>query len=299
MNAAFLKHMALGFLVAAALAGAATIGFLLIPGAAMFFIVAPLLGVAAVVGLLLLFCLTGRFGYAAGVALFAAAVLVSPYGRLVTGSVAYAARSLKTSSEFSDMVAGICAKDVAAPKRTDLPPLTRVVFENLGNISYAGYDAADTVALLTGREVVEIRESLHAPSVMSTIARPLGDCGPSERARIVEPTRMGQGPFPKPVKIDVCLDRRKTTKPTLDEAAIVLRRGKDIMGCDRIDVFQRAGGSETLLGAVGYQHGRDVMSPDLRRRGETRRGDWFLAMLRAALGQEIGEAALLTRVARD
>jgi hypothetical protein len=135
--------------------------------------------------------------------------------------------------------------------------------------------------------------------LLLTAARPPGDCGSSERARLVEPTRMGQGPFPKPVKIDVCLDRRKTTKPTLDEAAIVLRRGKGAMNCEKIDVFQRSGGAETLLGGVGYHHGPDVMSPDLRRRGETRRGDWFLAMLRAALDQEISEAAVLRRVARN
>ena len=197
------------------------------------------------------------------------------------------------------MAANICATDVAAPRKSDLPPQTRVVFDNLGSFSYAGYDPADVIALLTGREVVEIRDSAHAPSVMSTIARPVGDCGSSDGARIVEPTRRGQGPFPKPVKIDVCLDRRKTTKPTLEEAAIVLRRGKGAMNCEKIDVFQRSGGAETLLGGVGYHHGPDVMSPDLRRRGETRRGDWFLAMLRAALDQEISEAAVLRRVARN
>ncbi len=74
MNATFFKHMALGFLVAAALAGLGIAGFLMIPGAAMFALLTPLWAVAVVAGLLLLFGLTGRFGYAAGVALFAVAV---------------------------------------------------------------------------------------------------------------------------------------------------------------------------------------------------------------------------------
>jgi hypothetical protein len=277
--------------------------FAMIPGAAMFLLLAPLWGVVALPVIVVLTALLFFFGkkrLATGAALLLVVVALSALPKMIVGTVQFAMGSLETSSRFTRMIEDECGKGYVdvAPQRAGR--VTRLIFDDIGNMPYMGHDPADMAAVLAGVEVVGLsRRASEFIEAWSTRADRGPSCEGGRSSRTVETTMRGNGPFPDPLKIDMCVRRTKIADPTQDGAhAIVFRRGPSRGGfCYPIDVVERVAGEETLLGRVHFHSATGSLYPTMPRAADNPRGDWFLAILRAVLSTDVSEDALRKHVA--
>jgi len=62
--------------------------------------------------------------------------------------------------------------------------------------------------------------------------------------------------------------------------------------CDVIDIYEEGGGARRQLGRFIYDWRDHKLHPDPRKPGPGRSDHWFTAIIRAVLGEQMGEDAL-------
>jgi hypothetical protein len=171
-------------------------------------------------------------------------------------------------------------------------------------MSFDRANLLDMVAVVTGAEVVEVERLArgHIGAAWSTKASPGPVCtAPGSRNTI----RTSDGPQQQ--RLDLCLTRtelldysQRQTK-TLDFAdtapsiLFVANAGDENTGrrkCDVIDIYEEEGGARRQLGRFIDDWRDRKLHPDPRKRGPGRRDGAFEAIIRAVLGEQVGEEAL-------
>jgi len=296
MRSVKISGIAIGFMMAAVFAFAPAIAFLAIPAAGFFLLLLPLWGIAATIAIFTGFLLLGRPSNAIGVALFAAAVVLSPIGNLAAVSVQAVIQVIAVQRMAQPIFDAACAKDYIPLAALSGNRPGRVVLDDI-DMPYAGYKPSDVVAVLTGMEVLEIhrRTSDDFFEAWRTKADQSAACGEGWNSSEVDVSVQGPQLAIAPLKIDRCLRRSKIADPTRDRTpAIILKNGPSVGGyCSVIDVIQRAGDRDVLLGRVHYDGYNRRLFPDLVRPSGNARSTWFLAVLGKVLGEDISENSLM------
>ena len=296
MRSLKITGIGIGFLVAAFLAFAPPIVFLAIPAAGFFILLLPLWAIATTIIAFAGFLLSGRPSNAIGVALFAAAAALSPFGTLASAGVHAALQVIAVQRMAQPIFDAACAKDYIPLASFSGNRPGRIVFDAV-NIPYAGYDPADVVAVLTGMEVLEIhrRGSDDFLEAWKTTADQSASCKEGWNSSEVQVTVRGPQLAISPLKIDRCLRRSKIADPSRDQTpALILKNGPNVGGyCSAIDVVERAGGRDVLLGRVHYDGYNQRLFPHLMRPDGNVRSAWFFAVLGKILGEEISENSLM------
>jgi hypothetical protein len=226
---------------------------------------------------------------------------------------------LATSGVFFAIVAWAIGKGVIGPLMAEntrcsesaavalLPPRTtrpaRVVFDNIEQtMSFNGAYLPEIVAVVTGAEVVEIGRLArgHIGAAWSTKASPGRVCTAPGSRNTLETSG------PKQQRLDLCLTRTKLldysqrqTK-TLDFAdaapaiLFVVNADYEDTGrrkCDVFDIYEEQGGVRRQLGRFIYDWDRKL-HPDPRKPGPGSRDPALSAIIKAVLGDQVGEDAL-------
>jgi hypothetical protein len=179
----------------------------------------------------------------------------------------------------------------------------RVVLDGVQRIvSHDKYHPLDMVAVVTGAEVVEIERLArgHIGGAWSTKASPGSVCTASGSRNTIRTSG------PQQQRLDLCLTRtelpsssERMTK-TLDFAdaapsiLFVANAHEDTgpRNCDVIDIYEEGGGARRQLGRFIYDWRDHKLHPDPRKPGPGRSDHWFTAIIRAVLGEQVGEDAL-------
>jgi len=171
-------------------------------------------------------------------------------------------------------------------------------------MSFVGHDPPEMVAVVSDAEVVEIDRLArgHIAVAWSTKASPGPVCtAPGSRNTI----RTGDGP--RQQRLDLCLTRtrlldssERMTK-TLDFAdaaapsILFVANAREDTGprkCDVIDIYEEEGGARRQLGRFIYDWRDHKVHPDPRKPGPGRSDNAFRAIIKAVLGEQVGEDAL-------
>lgn len=224
---------------------------------------------------------------------------------------------LATSGMFFAIVAWAIGKGMIGPLMAEntrcsesaamalLRPRTtrpaRVVFDNLRRTMSFGDYRPEMVAVVTGAEVIEIERLAlgHIATAWSTKASPDPVCtGPGSRNTIQTDGRQQR-------RLDLCLttieliDYSKRQTKTLDFAdaapsILFVANAREDTGprkCDVIDIYEEEGGARRQLGRFIHDWRDSKVRPDPPRlRG--REDSEFRAIIRAVLGEHVGEDAL-------
>jgi hypothetical protein len=225
-----------------------------------------------------------------------------------------------TSAAFFAIVAWTTGRAVIEPRvaenarcsesaaMTLLPPRitrpARVVLDNVQRtMPFNKAYLPEMVAVVTGAEVVEIERLArgHIGTAWSTKVSPGPVCTAPGRNTI----QTIDGPQPK--RLDLCLTRivildysQRQTK-TLDFAdaapAILLVANADYEDtgrrqCDVFDIYEEEGRAKRQLGRFIYGWRAHKLHPDPRKPGVGRRDGAFEAMIRAAVGEQVGDETL-------
>jgi hypothetical protein len=226
-----------------------------------------------------------------------------------------------TSAAFFAFVAWTTGRAVIEPKvaenarcsasaaMTLLPPRisrpARVVLDNVQRtMPFNKAYLPEMVAVVTGAEVIEIERLArgHIGTAWSTKVSGGPVCtAPGSRNTI----QTIDGPQPK--RLDLCLTRtvildasQRQTK-TFDFAdaapAVLLVANPDDENtgrrqCDVFDIYEEEGGARRQRGRFIYDWRTNRLHPDPRKPGLGRRDGAFEAMIRAAVGDQVGEENL-------
>jgi hypothetical protein len=264
--------------------------FLSLPAAGMFFFVVPIWIVVTSIVIGVGYLVFGRYGVLA-----TSGVLLAIVARTVGRAVIEPRMTENTR----------CSESAAM---TLLPPRimrpARVVFDDFRTtMAFAEEYPLDMVAVVTGAEVVEIARLArgHIGDAWSTKASPGPVCTASGSRNTIQTSGSQQQ------RLDLCLTRtdllnfsRGKTKtldfadaaPTIAFVANADDENTGLRKCDVIDIYEEEGGARRQLGRFVYDWRTHKLHPDPRKPGPGRSGDLFTAIIRAVLGEQVGEDAL-------
>src|SRR5450631_3196948 len=150
-------EMFFGFAAAVVLALGPPIAFLMIPGAALFLGLVPIWSIGVVCLLFLGLLIFGRNPAAIGVALLAIAVALSPLGLAAVAFIDQIDQHAN-DNDFIQRKFKECATTGYVPLKKPSAKYDLIVVDHIDTREgEENYDIADTVAVLTGMRVVEIR----------------------------------------------------------------------------------------------------------------------------------------------
>jgi hypothetical protein len=283
-----------GFVLATVLALGPLFAFLMIPAAGFFLPLLPVWSIGVVCLLFFGFLIFGRIPYAIGVAMLAIAGALSPLGTL----------SMSSASAVGEVIKlGKSAYELMEKCQTGHPPLKKpsakydliVLDDIIGTGGEQNYDAADTIAVLTGMRVVTITRvglDLKFSEAWETKAWRPDSCD-GGRERMVGVTPRGSQRKISPLAVDVCLTRAKIPDPSLDQTpAIVLRNipGDGADYCRVTELVERMESGEVALGRV------NPPNPVLPR--IIARGNWLLVLLSEVLQQDLSDKAVMAHAVK-
>ena len=296
----YFLEVLVGFVLTAVLALLPPFAFLAMPAAGFFLFVVPFwsIGVACLLffGLLIF----GRIPAAIGVALFAIAVALSPVGQVAIALINQIDKDTKDSAQRSEDAQRRfkeCATTDYAPLKKPSARHYLVVFKNIDRCGTQSYEIADTVAVLTGKRVIEIGRACWgnppSPQAWETIAEHSSSCvGEHDSAEVRGTPRLGPSPT-APLPVDVCLRRTKIPDPSDDRTpAIVLR---PIPACRAIEVVERTESGDVELGRVHYDSRLQRYYPDLAVPEGMPQTNSLNVILSEVLQQDLGDGPLMKR----
>jgi len=290
-----------GFVLAAVLALGPPFAFLMIPAAGFFLFVVPIWSIGVVCLLFFGLLSFGRIPSAIGVALLAIAVALSPPG-LATIALIDQIDQHANDNDFVQRKFKECATTGYTPLKKPSAKYDLIVLKNVERCGAQNYDIADTVAVLTGMRVVEIRRvcfDSHFSEAWETMAEHSNSCvGEHDSAKVgVTPHLLPRSIAP--LAVDVCLRRTKIPDPSGDRTpAIVLRAIPFGLGdCRATEVVERTESGDVELGRVHYDSFHQRYYPDLPLPEGVPQNNWLLVLLSEVLQQDLSDEALMRHAA--
>jgi hypothetical protein len=291
-----------GFVLAAVLALGPPIAFLMMPAAGLFLGLLPIWSIGVVCLLFLVLLVFGAIPYAVGVAMFAVAVALSPVGSaaiaLIDENDRYAKQNDFIQRKFKE-----CATTGYVPLKKPSAKYDLIVVDHIDTREgEENYDIADTVAVLTGMRVVEIRRAgpdSHFSEAWETMAEHSNACVGERDSAKVGPTPRGWQRKMAPLGVDVCLRRTKIPDPSGDRTpAIVLRAIPFGLGdCHATAVVERTESGDVELGRVHYDSFHQRYYPDLALPEGVPLNNWLLVLLSEVLQRDLSDKALMAYAA--
>jgi hypothetical protein len=296
----YIKEVFYGFVLAAVLALGPPIAFLMIPAAGFFLFVVPIWSIGVVCLLFFGLLIFGRIPSAIGVALLAIAVALSPLGLATIAFI----DQIDQHADDNDLVQRKfkeCATTGYVPLKKPSAKYDLIVLENIQACGEQNYDIADTVAILTGMRVVEIRRACfdsHLSEARETMAEHSNSCvGERDSVKVgVTPHLLPRKTAP--LDVDVCLRRRKIPDPSGDRTpAIILRNIPfGLADCHATEVVERTESGDVELGRVHYDSFHQRYYPDLALPEGVPQNNWLLVLLGEVLQQDLSDKALMGHV---
>ncbi len=282
-----------GFVLATVLALGPLFAFLMIPAAGFFLPILPIWSIGVVCLLFFGFLILGRIPYAIGVAMLAIAVALSPLGTLGMRSVSAVGEVVKLGKVAHELMEK-CATTHAPLKKPSAKYDLIVLDDIIGTGGEQNYDAADTIAVVTGMRVVTITRvglDLNFSEAWETKAWRPDSCD-GGRERMVGVTPRGSQRKISPLAVDVCLTRAKIPDPSRDQTpAIVLRNipgGADY--CRVTEVVERMESGDVALGRANPPN--PVLPKALAQ------GNWLLVLLSEVLQQDLSDKAVMAHAVK-
>jgi hypothetical protein len=191
-----------------------------------------------------------------------------------------------------------CATTGYTPLKKPSAKYDLLVLDNIDTCGAQNYDIADTVAILTGMRVVEIRRACFGShysedsEARETMAEHSNACvGERDNAKAgVTPQLLPRKVAP--LDVDVCLRRRKIPAPSGDRTPAIVLRSIPFGGdCQVTEVVERTASGDVELGRVHYLHER--FYPDLAVPEGVTRNSWLVVILSEVLQQDLSDKALM------
>ena len=257
----------------------------------------PVWSVATVPVVILGFLVTGQLYRAVGALVLAASLLSFPPVR------DYVLDSVETDIKYiyhprqHAVTEAECSSGYMELKRPNTKP-GRVIFDNIvGSVRYGGYDPAKLTAALANVEVIEINDRSrmrhYFASAWATRADRSDTCTDINKgSNELGPYRFSSGRGePQRLRTNVCFMHKAVPDPSQDRSAAIIFRSDPkfafASGCSAVDVLERTGDGDVLLGRVRYYEANSSLYPELRRHRNGDNGAWFRAILSKVLGSDI------------
>ena len=295
----YFREVFIGFAVTAVLALGPPIAFLMLPAAALFLVLVPIWSIGVICLLFVGLLVFGRIPGAIGVALFAIAVALSPFGPLGMASVRVVHQYFELNEHIESGLKEKCATGYVALKK----PSARYDLLVIDSVEMRGeqnYDIADTVAVLTGMRVLEITRpgpNARFYEAWETMAEHSNSCVGEHASAKVGVSPRGSQRSIAPLAVDACLRHTKTpttaNPPPDPTPAIVLRaKGVGALECHGVEVVERTQSGDVELGRVHYDSYHKRFYPDLAAPRGVPQANWQVVLLGEILQQDLSETAL-------